>query len=86
MTFFFSYFPALAKIKKTNVWTGIRPVSYDSLPIIGASPRWENLFYNAGHGGMGWLLATGSAQIIADAMIGKASYLPENFFSPKRWA
>jgi D-amino-acid dehydrogenase len=46
-------------------WTGLRPQTPDSRPIIGPSPL-RNLFLNTGHGGLGWTLACGSATLCAE--------------------
>jgi D-amino-acid dehydrogenase len=31
----------------------------------------DNLYYNTGHGHMGWTMACGSSRILADLMIGR---------------
>lgn len=48
-----------------NFWTGLRPKTPDSVPIIGQSPV-KNLYLNTGHGTLGWTMSVGSAQLIAD--------------------
>ena len=50
-------------------WTGLRPVSADGVPLIGESAL-RGLYLNAGHGHLGWTLAMGSAQLLADVMTG----------------
>lgn len=52
--------PATAK-----PWCGLRPMSSDGVPIIGTTPM-RNLFLNTGHGHLGWTMAAGSAQLLAD--------------------
>lgn len=54
-----------------ELWTGLRPMTPDGTPIIGATPV-EGLYLNAGHGTYGWTLACGSAQLLAD-VIGQRS-------------
>jgi D-amino-acid dehydrogenase len=51
-------------------WTGLRPMTPDSRPIIGATPI-ANLFLNCGHGMLGWTLACGSAELAAAALMGE---------------
>jgi D-amino-acid dehydrogenase len=51
-------------------WTGLRPMTPDSTPIIGRS-RYKNLFLNTGHGMLGSTLAFGSASVLADIVNGK---------------
>jgi D-amino-acid dehydrogenase len=48
-------------------WCGLRPMSADGVPIIGATPI-SNLWVNTGHGHLGWTMAAGSAQLLADLM------------------
>lgn len=42
-------------------WAGLRPMSADGQPIIGATAR-QGLWLNCGHGHLGWTMACGSAQ------------------------
>ncbi|MCX5591150.1 D-amino acid dehydrogenase [Alcaligenes endophyticus] len=51
-------------------WTGLRPKTPDSTPIIGKT-AYDNLYLNTGHGTLGWTLSTGSAQLLADIISGK---------------
>jgi D-amino-acid dehydrogenase len=48
-------------------WCGLRPMSVDGVPIIGATPV-SNLFVNAGHGHLGWTMAAGSGKLLADLL------------------
>lgn len=50
-----------------NAWGGFRPMTPDSLPRVGRTVR-EGLFLNTGHGMLGWTLATGTAELVADAV------------------
>ncbi|HMN52735.1 MAG TPA: D-amino acid dehydrogenase [Sphingopyxis sp.] len=54
---------------ETNFWSGLRPMTPDSTPIIGAT-RVPNLFLNAGHGTLGWTMACGSGRLIASLIGG----------------
>jgi glycine oxidase len=49
--------PALVRAKVQRTWAGLRPVTPDGLPIIGAEPRLPGLWYATGHGRNGILLA-----------------------------
>lgn len=62
-------FPAAARSGKTEFWSGLRPMTPDGPPIIGATPL-SNLFLNTGHGTLGWTMACGSASVTA-AIISK---------------
>ena len=53
-----------------GAWSGLRPVTPDSRPIIGMSGL-PGLALNTGHGGLGWTLAMGSARLLADLVAGR---------------
>jgi D-amino-acid dehydrogenase len=57
-----------------RLWTGLRPMTPDSTPIIGATPV-RGLYLNVGHGTYGWTLACGSAQLLADSLAGRPAAL-----------
>jgi D-amino-acid dehydrogenase len=48
----------------------LRPMTPDGPPIIGKGRR-DNLYYNTGHGHMGWTMACGSSRILADLVVGR---------------
>lgn len=52
-----------------SCWTGLRPMSADGLPFIGATTA-RGVYVNAGHGHLGWTLAAGAAGLLADLMSG----------------
>jgi D-amino-acid dehydrogenase len=51
-------------------WAGLRPVTPDSVPLLGPTPL-RNLWLSAGHGTLGWTMACGSGRIIADMISGR---------------
>lgn len=53
-------------------WTGHRPMTPSGTPILGRSDV-PGLYLNLGHGMLGWTLAAGSAQRIADAVAERCS-------------
>jgi D-amino-acid dehydrogenase len=53
-------------------WMGHRPSTPDSLPVIGRSPRCNNVFYAFGHGHLGLTLSAVTAQLIAGMVSGRA--------------
>ncbi|NTV10326.1 MAG: D-amino acid dehydrogenase [Zoogloea sp.] len=61
--------PGAADTSRAELWTGLRPATPSNLPIIGKS-RVNRLFFNTGHGTLGWTLACGSARALADIMTG----------------
>lgn len=50
---------------RPEYWAGLRPMTPSGIPIVDRSPL-ENLWLNTGHGHMGWTMASGCAQILAD--------------------
>lgn len=56
---------------QAELWTGLRPMTPDGTPILGAT-RYPELFLNTGHGTLGWTMSLGSARYVADIMAGQA--------------
>lgn len=54
----------------------MRPMTPDGPPIIGRGAKHENLYYNTGHGHMGWTMACGSSMALADVMAGRQTAVP----------
>lgn len=63
-------FPAAADSSGGEAWTGLRPMTPDNPPVIGAT-QYKNLFLNTGHGSLGWTMACGSGQLLADLLSGR---------------
>jgi D-amino-acid dehydrogenase len=61
--------PGLASPNDAVAWAGLRPATPSSLPIIGRSSL-ENLYFNVGHGALGWTLACGSASVVTSLVQG----------------
>jgi len=60
-------FPNAGDVSKSLFWTGLRPMTPDGTPIIGkASGMYDNVWLNTGHGTLGWTMACGSGQLLAD--------------------
>jgi D-amino-acid dehydrogenase len=66
-----SLFPGAGTPREATFWSGLRPMTPDGTPVIGATPI-DNLFLNTGHGTLGWTMACGSGQVIADLIGGTA--------------
>jgi D-amino-acid dehydrogenase len=56
-------------LTRAHFWTGLRPMTPDSTPVIGASAL-RGLFLNTGHGTLGWTMACGSGRLVADLVTG----------------
>jgi D-amino-acid dehydrogenase len=63
-------FPQAGDFSAALRWTGLRPATPSNLPYVGHT-RYRNLFLNSGHGTLGWTLACGSAQLLADVVTGR---------------
>jgi len=63
-------FPDAADYDKGQYRACLRPMTPDGPPILGLG-RHRNLFYNCGHGHMGWTMACGTARIVSDLMLGR---------------
>jgi D-amino-acid dehydrogenase len=63
-------FPKGGDISKSEGWTGLRPMTPDGTPVMGAT-QYSNLFLNTGHGTLGWTMACGSGRAVADLVCGK---------------
>jgi D-amino-acid dehydrogenase len=63
--------PRAADYSRIEPWTGLRPATPSSAPIIGSTP-YSNLWLNVGHGPLGFTFACGTASLLADLMQGKA--------------
>ena len=62
-------FPALARAGPVQYWAGLRPATPANAPLVGRT-RYRNLYLNTGHGTLGWTLACGCAQALADIVSG----------------
>jgi D-amino-acid dehydrogenase len=63
-------FPRGGNLTEASFWCGLRPMTPDGPPVIGAT-RYPNLHLNTGHGTLGWTMACGSGRVLADLVSGK---------------
>jgi glycine oxidase len=64
-----SLMPALADAAFEEVRVGLRPMTRDELPVIGASSKMPHVFYATGHYRNGVLLAPLTARLMADLVL-----------------
>jgi D-amino-acid dehydrogenase len=57
------------RLSEATFWCGLRPMTPDGPPIIGATSI-GGLYLNTGHGTLGWTMACGSGRVIADIISG----------------
>lgn len=77
-------FPGSYLPTELSFWTGLRPKTPDSTPIVGATSV-ANLFLNTGHGTLGWTMACGSGQLLADIVSGKPTAIRSDDLSVNRY-
>jgi len=61
-----SHFPSLST-EDITPWSGLRPMMPTMLPRIGAGVA-PGVFYNTGHGHLGWTLAAATAELVAESV------------------
>lgn len=67
--------PDAAEYDKGTYRACNRPTTPDGPPILGRAAH-SNLFFNSGHGHMGFTMACGSSRIVADLIDGKQPEIP----------
>jgi glycine oxidase len=77
--------PGLVRGKPRRTWAGLRPVTPDGLPIIGAEPRLPGLWYATGHGRNGILLAGITGLLIRQLLDGEQPVSDLRPLSPDRF-
>jgi len=76
--------PEIGDARILEAWSGLRPATRDSLPIMGPTPI-ANYFVSTGHFRNGILLAPASAAIVADAIMGIAPEIDVTPFAATRF-
>jgi len=77
-------FPRGGDLPKATFWCGLRPMTPDGPPVIGAT-RYSNLHLNTGHGTLGWTMACGSGRVLADMLSGKTPEIDTKELSINRY-
>ena len=76
--------PALARAPIHSSWAGLRPMTPDLQPIIGADPERPRVIYACGHSRNGILLAPLTGQVVADLVTGATPRYDLSRFLPGR--
>ena len=66
-------------------WAGLRPMTYDDLPVIGRAPRFRNLTLATGHGMLGITTAPATGKLAAELICGQPPHLDPAPFSVGRF-
>lgn len=64
-------FPGGTRREDAELWAGLRPCTPSYVPVIGRSRRHPALWFNTGHGSLGWTLSCGSADLLTALMRGR---------------
>ncbi|MCQ4143384.1 D-amino acid dehydrogenase [Vogesella sp. AC12] len=64
-----SLFPHGGDYRAIEYWSGLRPMTPDSTPLVGPT-RYPNLWLNTGHGTLGWTMSLGTGKLVADWVCG----------------
>lgn len=68
-----------------ETWYGWRPMTWDSLPIIGRTPRLRNAYLATGHNMLGLSLATATGRLIAETLQDLPPHIDAKPFSVERF-
>jgi len=82
----FRFLPGLRQLDALRIWTGFRPVSVDGLPYLGKVPGRSNVWVAAGHEGLGITTSLGSARLVIDQWLGRATAIDARPYDPARVA
>ena len=78
-------FPGAGDLEHDSFWTGLRPMTPDGTPLVGAT-KVPNLFLNTGHGTLGWTMSCGSGSVLADIISGKTPAIDASELNLTRYA
>ena len=78
-------FPNGGDVARAEFWAGLRPMTPDGTPILGAC-RVRNMTLATGHGTLGWTMAAGTGRVIADLMSGKTPQISMEGLGVDRYA
>jgi glycine/D-amino acid oxidase-like deaminating enzyme len=79
------YMPGLAALSVIRTWTGFRASTPDKLPVIGPHPNIGKVWVATGHEGLGITMATGTARLLADCVLGRVPEISVEPFLPSRF-
>ena len=73
------HFPGISTEHATP-WAGLRPMTPSMLPRVGRGKK-PGVFYNTGHGHLGWTLSAATARIVAESVA--AELAPRSQLTPR---
>lgn len=69
-----------------DTWYGWRPMTWDSLPIVGSVPALENAYLATGHNMLGMTLAPATGLLLTEIMMNLSPHIDPQPYSPDRFA
>jgi D-amino-acid dehydrogenase len=83
-----TYVPELApdRLELVEIWRGLRPLTPDSLPLLGRPRAWRNLVLAAGHAMIGVSLAPITGKIVAQLVARQPVGMDITLLDPDRFA
>ncbi|CAM3476515.1 MULTISPECIES: D-amino acid dehydrogenase [Yersinia] len=78
-------YPDGGKVEHATFWTGLRPMTPDGTPVVGRTTL-KNLYLNTGHGTLGWTMACGSGQLLADIISGRQTAIDADDLAVARYS
>ena len=78
-------FPRGVDLEQASYWAGLRPMTPDGAPLVGAT-RYRNLFLATGGGSNGWTTACGVGRITADLVSGAQPEIESADLDARRFA
>jgi D-amino-acid dehydrogenase len=56
-------------------WFGWRPMTYDSTPVIGRCPGFDNVYLATGHNMLGLSMAPATGKLLAELVAGQETHI-----------
>jgi len=75
--------PEGAEVRET--WSGWRPITWDSLPVIGRMPDLGNVVLATGHHMLGMTMAPATGRLVAEIVCERTPHIDPAPFSPARF-
>ena len=79
------YLAGMEELDTLEIWRGMRPLSADSLPILGRPRGLDNLLLATGHGMIGISLGPASGKVVAELALGREPSLELDLFRADRF-
>lgn len=70
---------------KLEEWYGWRPMTWDDLPILGATPNYKNAWLATGHGMLGVSMSTATGHLLADLICQRVPIINPALYSIQRF-